>query len=116
MSKMFSVLTAAVILSASSAALAQTPQSNDAMTALLNEVHALRIAIEQQATIAPRIQLAMARLNIEEQRMEQLNQQLNQVRRELEGATRNVQQTAAITADVEKQLTEAKDDKIKKEL
>ena len=42
------------------------------IAALLSEVHALRLAMEQTAAVGPRIQLAMARLNIEEQRIAQL--------------------------------------------
>jgi predicted nucleic acid-binding Zn-ribbon protein len=94
-------------------AFAQGVQSPDTMTALLNEVHALCLAMEQQATIAPRIQLFMARLNIEEQRMEQLNQQSNQVKRELADAAQRVQDATASSADMEKQLRETQDEKAK---
>src|SRR5437763_10887218 len=77
------VLAALVNLGASR----QTAPSPDPMTALLSEVHALRVAMEQSATVAPRVQLTLARLNIEEQRISQLAAQLEQVRRELGGAT-----------------------------
>src|SRR5213593_3222398 len=65
----------------------QTAQASDPMNALLLEVHALRLAMEQSASIAPRVQLTLARLNIEEQRITQLAAQLDQVRRELTGAS-----------------------------
>ena len=39
----------------------------DATAALLAEVHELRLAMERSATIAPRAQLTLARLNIQEQ-------------------------------------------------
>jgi hypothetical protein len=42
---------------------------------------------EQSATIAPRGQLTLARLNIEEQRIGQLAAQLDQGRRELSAAS-----------------------------
>jgi hypothetical protein len=61
----------------------QTMTAPDPMTSLLTEVHALRIALEQSATVTPRVQLTLARLNIEEQRIAQLAAQLDQVRREL---------------------------------
>src|SRR5437773_12516810 len=64
----------------------QNPSSGDTMTALLAEVHALRLAMEQSASIAPRVQLTLARLNIEEQRIAQLAGQLDQARRELNAA------------------------------
>jgi hypothetical protein len=59
------------------------PSNEDHLLALVSEVRALRIAMEQQAAITPRIQLAMARLNIEEQRMTQLTQQVDQIRQQL---------------------------------
>jgi len=52
-------------------------QPADPLTALLTEVHALRLAMEQQATLGPRIQVAMARLNIQEQRLNHINTQLD---------------------------------------
>ncbi len=47
------------------AAAPQVAQVPEPLTALLAEVHALRIAMEQSATVAPRVQLTLARLNIE---------------------------------------------------
>jgi len=43
--------------------------SPDPISALLAEVRALRIAMEQTATVTPRVQLTVARLNIEAQRI-----------------------------------------------
>lgn len=101
---------ALVILMTGVAASAQESKTADPLSALLNEVHALRVAMEQQATITPRIQLATARLNIEEQRLEQLNQQVQQVRRELTDATLDGQKLSAEAADVESQLRSEKDE------
>ena len=68
----------------------QTAAPPDTMTALLSEVHALRLAMERSATVAPRVQLTVARLNIEEQRIAQLSAQLDQARRQLtEAAARS---------------------------
>ena len=66
------VLTAVVVVTLGDArtvaAGPQAAQAPEPMTALLAEVHALRLALEQSATtIAPRVQLTLARLNIEEQ-------------------------------------------------
>src|SRR5262245_32985306 len=44
-------------------------QGVDPLPALLAEVHALRVTMEQQGSVGPRIQLTMARLNIQEQRV-----------------------------------------------
>src|SRR5882672_5916280 len=64
---------------------AQPPaaSSNDVMTALLQEVHGLRMAMEHAAAVAPRVQLTLARLNIEEQRIAQLAARLDRARQEL---------------------------------
>ena len=69
------------------AAATQAGQAPEPLTALLAEVHALRLAMEQSATVAPRVQLTLARLNIEDQRIAQLASQLDQVRRELSAAS-----------------------------
>jgi len=75
--------------------------SPDPLPALLSEVHALRIAMEQQATISPRIQLSMARLNIEEQRMAQLTQQLDQIHRQLSDVTLESQNIADRLSEID---------------
>jgi hypothetical protein len=77
----------------------QAAQIPDALTALLAEVHALRIAIERSATVAPRVQLTLARLNIEEQRIAQLAAQVDHVRRELSGASLESQKLSVLHVD-----------------
>src|SRR5260370_36569616 len=64
----------------------ESPAPPDALTALLSEVHALRLAMEQSAGITPRLQVTLARLNIEEQRITQLAAQVDQARRQLTDA------------------------------
>ena len=86
------------------------------MNALLSEVHALRIAMEQSASIAPRVQLTLARLNIEEQRISQLAAQLEQVRRELSGAALASKGSSDQLAEVERSLQTTTDDKMRKGL
>jgi chromosome segregation ATPase len=92
----------------------QTPQASDPLTALLAEVHALRIAMEQSATVAPRVQLTLARLNIEEQRVAQLVTQLDQVRRERSGVALDAQKLSDQLAEMEKSIQTATDDKTRK--
>ncbi len=41
----------------------------DTMSALLEEVHGLRVAMEQMASAGPRVQLAIGRLQLQEQRV-----------------------------------------------
>jgi hypothetical protein len=52
----------------------QTPQqpNQDTLGALLLEVRGLRSAIEQLASVGPRVQLAMGRLKLQEQRINTL--------------------------------------------
>ena len=90
----------------------QAPQSQDPLPALLAEVHALRIAMEQSATVAPRVQLTLARLNIEEQRIAQLASQLDQVRRELSNTALESQKLADRFPELEKGLLTATDEKM----
>jgi hypothetical protein len=95
-------------------AASQAGQSPDPIVALLGEVHALRLAMEQSATVTPRVQLTLARLNIEEQRIAQLSMQLDQVRRELTAATLESQKVADQVPEVEKVLQTATDEKTRK--
>ena len=81
----------------------QTPPSADPLPALLTEVRALRIAIEQQAAIGPRVQLTLARLNIEEQRATHLAADLNLVRQQLSGSELALQRASDSLSDVERQ-------------
>ena len=94
----------------------QSGQPQDPLPALLAEVHALRLAMEQSATVAPRVQLTLARLNIEEQRIALLASQLDQVRRELSGVALSIQALTERLPDVEKRLLTATDDLSRKQL
>ena len=59
----------------------------DPLAALLGEVHGLRLAMEQQASLGPRMQATLARLTIEEQRITHLNADLDAVRKQLAEAS-----------------------------
>ena len=50
--------------------------------------------MEQNATLAPRVQLTLARLNIEEQRIVQLATQLDRARQELTGNSLALRRTS----------------------
>ena len=106
-----------IVLTFTARASPQSPTSTeDALRALVTEVHALRLAMEQQSTIGPRIQLSMARLNIEEQRMSQINQQLDQVSRQLTDAIRDSQNIATRIQELERNLADERDEKKRTEL
>src|SRR5262249_6037857 len=101
------VLALAVGIGATATLLArQTPApANDPLPALLTEVRALRIAMERSATIAPRIQIAMSRLQFEEQRVAQLSAQVDRARQDLSRAVVEQQKLADALAEIDKQLT-----------
>ena len=88
----------------------------DPMAALLVEVHALRVAMERSGTVTPRVQLTLARLNIEEQRVAQLAAQLEQVRRELAAASRETAKLSETVPEVEKTIEAAPDERTRQGL
>jgi len=88
-------------------------QPPDPMTALLAEVHGLRLAMERSASVAPRVQLTLARLTIEEQRLTVLATQLDQVRRELTATMLESQKIADRIPEIEKSIPSAADDRLR---
>jgi chromosome segregation ATPase len=90
------------------------PAGSDTITALLSEVKALRIAMEKAATVGPRMQLTLARLNIEEQRTLHLYTQLTQIRKELDGVVLHGQQLVQALLEIQNGINKASDDKEKR--
>ena len=66
----------------------QAGAGQDTLTALLVEVRGLRAAMEQMAAAGPRVQLAMGRLQLQEQRINTMARQLEAVRERKAGAER----------------------------
>jgi hypothetical protein len=87
----------------------QPPPPSDLTAALLAEVHELRLAMERSATVAPRVQLTLARLNIEEQRTVVLGRDLDQIRQQLASANLETRKLAGDLEDVQKALPTAGD-------
>ena len=108
------VTVAAVLTLAAARMVEAAGQAPDPMTALLAEVHALRLAMEQSATVGPRVQLTLARLNIEEQRIAQLVTQLDQARRESSATALESQKVSDQLVELDKALQVATDDKVRK--
>jgi chromosome segregation ATPase len=109
------IVVAGVVLAAYTVKAApQSAPASDPISALLAEVHALRIAMEQSATVAPRVQLTLARLNIEEQRIAQLAGQLDQVRRELSAVSLESQKLTDKLPELEKGLLMATNEQMRK--
>jgi len=77
------VIAACAFTAVGAAPRAQAPATPDPIAQLLVEVHGLRMAMEQQAAIGPRVQLTLARLSIEEQRISHLSSQLDTLRERL---------------------------------
>ncbi len=88
----------------------------DPLAALLTEVHALRVAMEQQASIGPRVQLTLARLTIEEQRVSRLATELTGVRQQLSGTELGMKRVSDELADVEQRLVTEADPAKRREL
>ncbi len=93
----------------------QGPSSTTEPTpALLAEVRALRMAIEQSNAVAPRVQLTLTRLNIEEQRIAQLTIQLEQIRRQIADAVLESQKLSDRLGDVESSLQSPTEEKVRR--
>ena len=109
-----------VVACAATLAVTAAPQQSapvaDPMAALLVEVHALRVAMERSGTVTPRVQLTLARLNMEEQRVAQLAGQLEQVRRELSSASRETARLSESIPEVEKTIENAPDERTRQGL
>jgi chromosome segregation ATPase len=58
----------------------RSQQSEDVLPALLTEVRGLRVAMEQMASAGPRVQLALGRLQLQEQRINTMVRRLESVR------------------------------------
>lgn len=71
----------AILLTASFAVAQEPAGSQDAtIQALLKEVHALRITLERSNQIGPKIQIALARMQLQEERVRNATRQLQDAR------------------------------------
>jgi cell division protein FtsB len=78
----------------------QEPSGGELTSALLVEMRGLRVAIEQLASSNARIQLAIGRLQIQEQRVNALLRQQADARQRLGNAEREQTETEARLADL----------------
>jgi len=74
---------------------AQVPRAadQDVLPALLIEVRGLRVAMEAMASAGPRVQLALGRLQLQEQRVNNLLRRIESVQNELANALRESDNT-----------------------
>jgi hypothetical protein len=85
--------------------------SPDAPTiqALLTEVRQLRLALEKSALLGPRMQLAMQRVQLQEQKIARLSEQLDETKKEAGRETAHRAQVAAQLSGLEQQLSNQTD-------
>jgi hypothetical protein len=100
------VLAIATILGIAVPASAQTANP-DAPTiqALLIEVRQLRLALEKSALLGPRMQIAMQRVQLQEQKIARLSEQLDEVKKEAGRDASHRAQVAAQLGATEQQLS-----------
>ena len=100
-------LLATVLALATPARSQQEPQS--VLPALLTEVRGLRTAMERMASAGPRVQLALGRLQLQEQRINTLIMKLDSTRERLVDAQREVAQHQQQLSQFEAAFKEAPD-------
>jgi chromosome segregation ATPase len=83
---------------------AQTPGNSDTMRELLAEVRGLRLALERAATSGPRIQVLMARVQVQEQRMLNLTNRLTAVRGEIASIDQQLPSITMTMRQLEQQI------------
>lgn len=80
---------AALSVRALAAAQAARATDQDVLPALLIEVRGLRAAMEHMASAGPRVQLALGRLQLQEQRVNNLLRRMESVQNDLAGAVQD---------------------------
>ncbi|MCU1275105.1 MAG: hypothetical protein JWO48_2536 [Bryobacterales bacterium] len=99
-------LTITIIIGITAPASAQTANPDTpTIQALLTEVRQLRLALERSALLAPRMQLAMQRLQVQEQKVARLSEQLDEARKQNStAAARHVKLTEKLS-EAEQQIS-----------
>jgi chromosome segregation ATPase len=95
---------AAMLVAVPSIASAQStaPASPDVLRELLVEVRGLRAAMERAATVGARIQLLVARVQMQEQRIAESSRRAVTVRQELSQLDQSLAQTTAMVRSIER--------------
>jgi uncharacterized phage infection (PIP) family protein YhgE len=107
-------LLAALLIS--SVALAQEPVQDATLQTLLKEVHALRIALERSNQIGPKVQIALARMQLQEERVRNANRQLQDARDSLVHYQTKLAEIADHIKQVEARQTQTVDPKERKDM
>ncbi len=91
------------------------PVQTDVLGSLLAEVRALRVAMEQMASAGPRIQLALGRLQMQEQRVNTLARRHETVRGEIAAVQREYDMAAARIRSLQRAFQESPDPAARKQ-
>jgi predicted nucleic acid-binding Zn-ribbon protein len=111
------LVVSAALVGGSSEGRAQTATASlDVLSALLVEVRGLRAAMEQMASAGPRVQLALGRLQLQEQRVNTLVRRLEEVKASLAQARRELDSRAERLTLFERLAREATDLDKRKEI
>jgi hypothetical protein len=96
-------ITAAAFLLIAAGASAQTDKTT--VASLLEEVRQLRLALERSSMLAPKIQLTVQRLTLQEQKVARLSAQLDGVRREVAAQSAGAQRAAQAVSGIEQRMS-----------
>jgi chromosome segregation ATPase len=89
---------------------AQQPSTpSDVLSALLIEVRGLRNAMEQMAAAGPRVQLALGRLQLQEQRINNLARRLDSIRVSITEAQEDREKSEMMARDLQRASGEHRD-------
>jgi predicted nucleic acid-binding Zn-ribbon protein len=110
------ILVSAALLGGTGAGRAQvTATPPEVQAALLVEVRGLRAAMEQMAAAGPRVQLALGRLQLQEQRVNTLVRRLEDIKASLAQAQKGLEETTERMSRFERLSREATDPEIRRE-
>jgi uncharacterized protein YdcH (DUF465 family) len=84
--------------------------------ALLVEVRQLRLALERSTTVVPRFQLAVQRLQAQQERVDRLSKELRDLRSQIAQHSAEKDQTAATVRQLENELGQTQDPARRNEL
>jgi hypothetical protein len=96
--------------------IAQSPAEPATIQALLTEVRQLRLALERSALIAPKMQIALQKMQIQQVRVDQMSQRLYDVRSKLTSVAGEEARLAADLRYTEARLSQEQEPVRRKEL
>jgi predicted nucleic acid-binding Zn-ribbon protein len=111
------IVFAGILATGVAAGQARTPAATqtDVLGALLTEVRALRTAMERMAVAGPRVQLALGRLQLQEQRVNAVLRRLEAIRVEAAQAQREYDDGTVAVRSLQQAIREATDPVQRKE-